>query len=354
MNLDKKIFPGIYRALVRDNRDPKNKGRLKVYVPGVYPSEFGNSPDKLPFAEPAFPIFGGNYTSDESGSLNTETGISSVPHIGANIWVFFENLDTSFPVYFLNSQGGEGWLAEHIDQHVIKTNNVKIRVDENPAVNSSTSKFTTFNTNCTSISKNQVLDDVPTRVDVHIKASPNIVGALNLIIDGNVNMQINGNVYQEINGHKHETLVGNHYLHHVGDLHYVHEGDKLVEHTGNSREKQVGNLNKTRDGSEYEFISKNKSSMVNETSTLIVYGQRTETIQSTYSQTIIGNRSVAVIGAESKTVEGTFALLVEGAGVVNIASGTSGSGSMTVNSGDNINLTTNREVLINGRKIRLN
>ena len=64
-------FPGFYRGIVVA-RSPARRGKLKIFVPGVYDEEFRSSPEKLPDAEQASPLFGG-----VSGGL----GMFSYPHI---------------------------------------------------------------------------------------------------------------------------------------------------------------------------------------------------------------------------------------------------------------------------------
>ena len=125
---------GNYRGIVIDNLDPLNKGRVKIFVPGVYPKDFEDKPDKLPWAEPAMPIFGGGWTALKDSS-NKETGFNSVPHAGkkgdgAQVWVFFDDGDIRYPVYFAVSQSGPGWFSKHSNQHVFITDNISIVIDE--------------------------------------------------------------------------------------------------------------------------------------------------------------------------------------------------------------------------------
>ena len=76
-------FYHIYRGFVVNNEDPLNKGRIKIFVPGVYSSKFMDVPEQLPWALPAMSIFGGGSTNKHrEGVLNKEVGWSSVPHMG--------------------------------------------------------------------------------------------------------------------------------------------------------------------------------------------------------------------------------------------------------------------------------
>ena len=59
-------------------------GRLKVFIPGVYPIEYKVSPEKLPDAEIVAPLFGGN---------NMGNGVFSYPNVGAIVVCQFMNGD---------------------------------------------------------------------------------------------------------------------------------------------------------------------------------------------------------------------------------------------------------------------
>ena len=73
-------------------------GKCKVWIPGVYPSEFKDDPTSIPWAEQAMGLFGGG--SAGNGSF-------SYPNIGVAVWCFFANGDQNLPVYFALSLGGD-------------------------------------------------------------------------------------------------------------------------------------------------------------------------------------------------------------------------------------------------------
>lgn len=299
-------FNKIYRGIVVYNEDPKVKGRCKVWVIGVYPESFRYNPDLLPWAEPVMPLFGGNWTN-ENGGLNSEVGVSTIPHaskapgFGSEVWLFFENGNHNYPKFFGACQGGVGWLSEHSNQHVIKTDNVRIRVDENPELDASTCKFDSYNTNCTDTSTMISKTQMPTRVDVEIWNSGN--SALNLIIKGHVNIHVEGNVYEEIIGEKHETHIGNLFRHHVGDIHHVHEGNEVHERTGDYTEKHTGNKIITQSGNKSEFVF----GYINETSET-----KNETVQNMYSTTVNAVRKQEILGLDIKNVNGEVQETVNG------------------------------------------
>ena len=53
-------FNGIYRGFVVWNNDPKVRGRIKIFVPGVYSDRYKAKPELLPWACPAMSAFCGN------------------------------------------------------------------------------------------------------------------------------------------------------------------------------------------------------------------------------------------------------------------------------------------------------
>jgi hypothetical protein len=330
---ENKKYHGMYRGIVVSNIDPEEKGRIKVFVPGVYPDKFHSDPKSLPWAEPAMPIFGGSYKSLK-GSAQSETGITSPPHVDANLFCFFEQGDHMHPIYAFAVQSGEGWMSEHENQHVIQTDNVKIRIDENPNDERSTSHFPSYNTKCTYTSQPDAISDIPTRVDI------DITGPTNLIINGSLNMQVNGNVYKEINGDLHETIVGNHYKKVVGDIHIEHEGAKLLERTGN--------VHRTNNGSARDIVIGNRDSTVNGDASDVITGKD---IQNVGVQQLINTatRTVTVIGAHTINTIGTRSDLTTGTKYDT----TTGSHIITVTPGPGINAFVG-EFVVTAFNIRLN
>ena len=83
----KSTFDGFYRGIVINVDDPLLSGRVRVRV---YPMFEGVNDDVLPWAILADPNFGGS----------ANEGKFSIPTVGAHVFVFFENGDHRFPVYF--------------------------------------------------------------------------------------------------------------------------------------------------------------------------------------------------------------------------------------------------------------
>ena len=81
-------FTGFYRGIVVANDDPLKSGRVRVRVFPMFQDV--TDIETLPWAIPADPSFGG-YAN--VGSIN-------VPVVDSHVFVFFENSDFRFPVYF--------------------------------------------------------------------------------------------------------------------------------------------------------------------------------------------------------------------------------------------------------------
>jgi hypothetical protein len=58
-NFEREDFsiPGFYRALVEDNADPQDAGRLRVRILGIHSMDMTEAPtENLPWAEPVLPL----------------------------------------------------------------------------------------------------------------------------------------------------------------------------------------------------------------------------------------------------------------------------------------------------------
>lgn len=80
MDTGMKYF-GKYRGVVTDNRDPEQTGRIRATVPEVLGE--GETAWAMPCV--TLPL------SDESGS--------TLPAIGANVWIEFEHGDPDYPIW---------------------------------------------------------------------------------------------------------------------------------------------------------------------------------------------------------------------------------------------------------------
>jgi uncharacterized protein involved in type VI secretion and phage assembly len=92
-------FYGKYRALVVDNADPEQLGRLKLQIPSVLGTEVVTG-----WAMPCVP-YGGD----------VDQGFLFIPEVGAGVWVEFEEGDLEFPIWvgnFWSKPGGESELPK--------------------------------------------------------------------------------------------------------------------------------------------------------------------------------------------------------------------------------------------------
>ena len=103
---------GFYRGMVLKHL---SHGMCKIFIPGIYDNKLSaiSEADKLPDAEPAPPLFGGCHNGN---------GMFSYPDISATVWVFFENQDVNYPVYFASTLGGEEALKQYDDVRNVAPN----------------------------------------------------------------------------------------------------------------------------------------------------------------------------------------------------------------------------------------
>lgn len=84
-----KMF-GKYKAIVTKILDDKKMGRIKVKCPKVY----GDSDS--PYCTPCSPMFG------------DKIGFFTLPKVGSNVWIEFEEGDVKYPIYV-----GGWWTKEN-------------------------------------------------------------------------------------------------------------------------------------------------------------------------------------------------------------------------------------------------
>ena len=331
-----------YRGIVTYNNDPENKGFVKVFVPGIHPDEFFHDPKALPWCEPAMPIFGG---SGPSGlGRNPETGITSVPHVNAGVWVFFERGDVNFPIYTFAVQGGTGWMSKYKNQHVIRTDNVNITINE-PNISDDLFEYTTVKETSAYVPTNKKQSDTeevyfsnnrnilkpinvsmtssgqfsnmipaleiktPQLSEVPVRLHMDVNGNYNLDILGNVNIRYIGTVYEEVIGDKYTTHNGDHYHTHNGNTYSYVNGDSVVNNIGNIETKIVGNIATHINGSNVIQITGSDFKSVLNTSLLEATVMRIEnsttkfkTVYKAETNSITGSRYTNVTGIETKQV----------------------------------------------------
>ena len=340
--MDEIKYYGNYRAKVVTNYDPDVVGRVKVYVPGVYPEELSQNPGNLPWCEPAMPLFGGSWETVENNKPNEwynntrfETGITSAPHAGAELWVFFEHGNPQFPKYFAACQGGNGWHSEHKNQHVIKTDNVTIRIDEEPDLytdprggeEKSTCQFAPYIDSNIDASKQRVNNNVeggkyvaepPTRVDIEI-LNPG-ANALHLRVKGNINLHHEGDLFEEHIGDKHITHKGDVFKHHIGHIEEKHVGDHKKMHIGDTKQEQIGDWFMNQTGDKNHSIKGNRFSTITGNETVDVQ-TFTNTTYRQGEQKYVGVQYVTIVdGVKLNVISQTLTELITGVNVRSCAS----------------------------------
>lgn len=116
-------FNGMYRGLVVENGSSTSGGygKVKIFVPAVYPAEFLKNKELLPWAEPAMGI---------SLACGPTGGTYTTPAINTVVWVFFEGGNHMKPVYFAVTPNSRQWAALNNNIHVMMNDSVAFVIDE--------------------------------------------------------------------------------------------------------------------------------------------------------------------------------------------------------------------------------
>lgn len=174
------MFNGMYRGIVKDHGD---NGYCKVFVPSILPREYENTPNKLPWCEPAQPLM-----------MNSSTGgMFQYPEIGESVWVFFMSGDVNKPVMFATSLGSK--FTTTPKKFVIKTDTFIMEVDD-------TSATTNISINTLNVSAK-----VNVTGDVDIRGKLTVSGT----IDSGADITSGGDVITKkvtLNTHKHIGNLG--------------------------------------------------------------------------------------------------------------------------------------------------
>jgi len=377
---DKVTVPyyGNFRGIVISNDDPLVKGRLKIFVHGVYPEDFKDKPGKLPWAEPAMPLGGGSWTNENSG-MNSETGVTTIPHAGnsgsngAILWVFFEQGQAQRPVYFAACQGGDGWLSEHKNQHVMKTDNVTVRIDENPSlptavnpalvfkfsyvktqvdsngtnstVNQESRQFSSYeageawigtvesalevNQNITwdwvrladsgverSSCKFDSYNSKNTAVSIGDDSKSQMPTRVDVQIDNptgcGLNLVVNGAVNIKVVGSVYEEITGNKHETLIGNLYRKHVGDSYIVHEGVVKYEHTGDYSETSVGDKYIKQTGMRQEFVTNKYTLVTQSDYSLTAANNITDTAGGNLVENITGTRAARVGGSVNYIAAG------------------------------------------
>lgn len=130
--VDHKYY-GKYRAIVVDNNDPENLGRLKAKVPSVLGNDVVTG-----WAMPCLPYGGA-----------ADQGFFFIPEVNAGVWVEFEAGDLEYPIWvgtFWSKPGGASEVPQEgqgaPEKLVLKTRNGHIIISDNEFLIISKKKLT--------------------------------------------------------------------------------------------------------------------------------------------------------------------------------------------------------------------
>jgi hypothetical protein len=192
-------------GIIVDNKDTKNRGRLKVRIPELMSDDVKNS--DLPWAEIETDFFG----------ADVETiGLSSVPKIGTFVYVEFLYHNPSFPLVTGVVRGKKDSSLLHTKESLVgtiyDTRNNNIIGPELPPLNNSTEypnnnvietdtavieiDDTTSNKRISFQHKNGSYIEMRPDGTIQIKAKGNLIQ----VVDGNLTEYINGNVLRTVTG----------------------------------------------------------------------------------------------------------------------------------------------------------
>lgn len=125
---DSFTFHGFYRGIVVNNNDPKQNGAIKVKVYPMFKNIVDND---LPWATYADSFMGGS----------SNVGGIFIPVVGAHVYVFFENADHRYPVYFAGAPAISGGTPDiptaaatgYPNNHVYRSKEgIQIEIDNTP------------------------------------------------------------------------------------------------------------------------------------------------------------------------------------------------------------------------------
>jgi hypothetical protein len=291
-------FHGNYRAIVEDNEDPIDIGRVRVRILGIHSLDPIETPiDHLPWAEPCLTISysggknlknkdsksGGCYSPDGSsfsppsrkGKILKQSFVDNVmssegsggiygatPRKGTMVWIFFENGDHNRPHFWAAAPKKDDWVEQKkkiVDDIKTKRDNVSYwRTEFQKLTDKKIHTGTAIPTKNASV---KTINSEP-KLDI-------------LNIDDIENYNITS--YTSPGGVTHITVnkkgLEKHYIIHKGTVEYIeHNGQRKIM-VGNNNFKNIGEKGKANDleylvannyeihvGGDFEiFVKKSKS-----------------------------------------------------------------------------------------------
>lgn len=239
---DKKLmeFHGMYRGIVMDVDDPLDSGRVRVRV---YPMFKDVPVDHLPWAIYADNFMGG---TRDVGSIN-------VPVLESHVFVFFENGDYRFPVYFAGAPAIKDGIpdapkksreSDAILDSIVANTKSGVSTAGGGSWDEPTPSYTSVYPNNKVIQTSngiQVeLDDTDDNVRIHVYHPSGSRDEFDK--DGNRIQHIEGTHYTVVIGDDNVYVSGNVNITTDGNANIKAGGDVNVENSGNSKIKSGGNV----------------------------------------------------------------------------------------------------------------
>jgi len=294
-------FPGNYRAIVEDNEDPLQLGRVRVRISGIHSLDVNETPvDHLPWAEPCLAMYysGGKNLDNKTGKDSDRYkpgggsnfippqrtsddltisfvdpiqesdgtgGIYTTPRKGSQVWVFFENNDHTRPQYWSLAPKKDDWVKQKnklVNEIKIKKDNVKFWQDNiDPLIDKEEHKgkfTTTQNAKIKTINEKPKIEifNIDDIENYHITSYTSPGGVTHIIVN--------------------KDNLEKHYIIHKGTIEYIeHNGQRKIM-VGNNGFKDSNNAGKANDlenlvannyelhiGGDFEiFVNKSKSIQV--------------------------------------------------------------------------------------------
>ncbi len=153
---DESRYPGQYRGLVRDNKDPERRGRVRVYVPEVM-GDVDNPETWSDWAETKSPLSGFDAglfmvpPMPEDRARDDEG--SDSPYNETNVWVEYRDGDPTRPIY---GSGGTFVGAGKLPNHAPRLSDVDLGGDESIAKPNGTATAQKYRL----IVKTETVDDI--------------------------------------------------------------------------------------------------------------------------------------------------------------------------------------------------
>ena len=279
---------GKYEAIVTDNNDPDELGKVKLSVPELFGTGFSTD-----WARPAAMQYGGIGNN----------GFFTVPEIGSGVYVEFLAGNVNRPIY-----SGAWWAIVKSENQVPnlarggadashgEPKGTDTGVGATPTGREFKEPASPYNPK---YPNNKVmrtssgivieLDDTKGSERIHIYHPSSTY----------IEIHPNGNVAIRTQGDKYEVVAGNYDLHVSGDFNVLVDGNKTVRVIGNDETQIDGDRTRVVMGNETLATDKNREYLVKGDEILVVEGKRERSVKG--SETIAINKDRVQLLATTDT-----------------------------------------------------